>query len=257
MRGVAAELADLSGRVALVTGGAQGIGGGIAEALAGAGATVVIADRNPDGAERHAAALRDAGGRAAAIALDIGDEASVAEGCAAILAAHGTPWALVNNAAVQDRQLLLEADAAEWDRVLRVNLRGPLLMTREIGRAMAAAGTGGRIVNVASMGIHGQLLSGHAAYAASKTALLGLTRVSAMEFAEHRITVNLLVPGGVLTPGAISSKGPPMAGPGLRPPLLGMCEPRDIAAAALFLASPAARYVTNQALAVDAGWALG
>ena len=255
-KGVAAELVGLSGRVVVVTGAAGGIGGGIADALAEAGATVVIADIDPGPAEQRAAALGKAGFKAASISIDIADEASVIAGCRRIVEEHGTPWALINNAAVQDRQLLLDIEADEWDRVLRVNSRGPLLMTREIGRAMAAGGKSGRIVNIASMAINGQIVRGHAAYAASKTALLGLTRVSAMELAEHGITVNALLPGGVITAGATSSKGPPFAGPALRAPVLGMCEPKDIAAAALFLVSPAARFVTNQTLAVDAGWGI-
>lgn len=256
MGSIVTELTDLSGRVVVVTGAAGGIGGGIADALAEAGATVIVADINEAGAAQKATALTAAGHRADSIAIDIADEASVVAACAQVVEKHGAPWALVNNAAVQDRQLLLEIEADEWDRVIRINSRGPLLMTREIARAMVASGHGGRIVNIASMSIQGQLLQGHTAYVTAKNSLQGLTRASALELAAHAITVNTLVPGGVITMGAAMSKGPPMAGPGLRPPTLGMCEPRDIAAAALFLVSPAARFVTNQTLAVDAGWSL-
>jgi NAD(P)-dependent dehydrogenase (short-subunit alcohol dehydrogenase family) len=256
MSSVVAELSDFSGRVVLVTGSAGGIGGGIADALAEAGATVIVADINEGGAVDKAAALTAAGHKADSIAIDIAEEASVVAACARIVEKHGAPWALINNAAVQDRQLLLEIDADEWDRVIRINSRGPMLMTREIARAMVATGHGGRIVNIASMSIQGQLLHGHTAYVTAKNSLQGLTRASALELAAHGITVNTLVPGGVITAGAATSKGPPMEGPGLRPPTLGMCESRDIAAALLFLISPAARFVTNQTLAVDAGWSL-
>ncbi len=247
---------DLNGKVALVTGGASGIGVGITAVLAEAGATVVIADRDEAGARREAAALIEAGHKAGAVAIDLADEASIVHGCAEVISAYGAPWALVNNAGLQDRELLLEGTAAEWDRMNAVNGRGPFLMTREIARAMVAAGQGGRIVNIASAALIGSIIKGLAAYTGSKGALLGLSRASALELAEHAITVNTILPGGVATPGAIGAKGPPPEGPARRRPPLGMCEPWDMGAAVLFFASPAARHVTNQVLAVDGGWSV-
>jgi NAD(P)-dependent dehydrogenase (short-subunit alcohol dehydrogenase family) len=176
--------------------------------------------------------------------------------CATVISEHGAPWILVNNAGLQDRQLLLEGTAAEWDRMNAVNARGPFLMTREIARAMVAASQGGRIVNVASAALVGSIIKGLVAYAGSKGALLALSRASAFELVEHGITVNTLLPGGVATPGAIGAKGPPAEGPARRRPPLGMCEPRDMGAAVLYFASPGARYVTNQVLTIDAGWTL-
>jgi NAD(P)-dependent dehydrogenase (short-subunit alcohol dehydrogenase family) len=172
------------------------------------------------------------------------------------VAAHGAPWALVNNAGLQDRELLLDATAAEFDRTIAVNTRGPFLMIREIGRAMRDAGQGGRIVNVASGALIGQIVKGLAAYSASKGGLAALSRAAGFELAAHGITVNTVLPGGVLTPGGMAARGPAPEGPALRPPPLGFCEPRDIGAAVAFFASPQARYVTNQMLAVDAGWSL-
>ena len=137
-----------------------------------------------------------------------------------------------------------------------VNGRGPFLMTREIARAMIAARQGGRIVNIASAALVGLLVKGLAAYAGSKGALLALSRASAFELAEHAITVNTILPGGVATPGAIGAKGPQTDGPARRMPPLGRCEPRDIGAAVLYFASPAACHVTNQALSVDGGWSV-
>ena len=247
---------DLSGRVALVTGGASGIGVGIAAVLAEAGATVVIADRDETGAKREAAALIESGHEAGSVHINLADEGSIVRGCAAVVSAYGTPWALVNNAGLQDRQLLLEGTAAEWDRINAVNARGPFLMTREIARAMVAAGRGGRIVNVASVALVGSLIKGLAAYSGSKGALLALSRASAFELVEHAITVNTLLPGGVATPGSMGAKGPPSEGPARRRPPLGMCEPRDMGAAVLYFVSPAARYVTNQVLSVDGGWSV-
>jgi len=246
----------LDGRVVLVTGGASGIGGGIAEVLAAAGALVVIVDMDAGRAEQAAAALVAAGHKAGHARIDVADEASVIRGCAEIAAAHGAPWALVNNAGVQDRQLLLDGTVAEWDRVMAVNSRGPFLMSREVARAMVEAKQGGRIVNIASAALIGALTQGHAIYASSKASLLGLTRASALELVGHKITVNTVLPGGVATPGAIGAKGPVPEGPGRRMPPLGMCEAQDIGAAVLFLVSPAARMVTNQTFAVDGGWSL-
>jgi NAD(P)-dependent dehydrogenase (short-subunit alcohol dehydrogenase family) len=247
---------DLSGRVAIVTGAASGIGVGIAAVLAEAGATVVIADRDAAGAEREASKLIEAGHEAGSVGIDLADEASIVGGSAEIIATYGVPWVLVNNAGLQDRELLLEGTAAHWDRMNAVNGRGPFLMTREIARAMVAKAQGGRIVNIASTSLVGSLVKGLAAYVGSKGALLALSRASAFELIDYAITVNTILPGGVATPGAIGAKGPPPEGPARRRPPLGMCEARDMGAAVLFFASPAARAITNQVLSVDGGWSL-
>jgi NAD(P)-dependent dehydrogenase (short-subunit alcohol dehydrogenase family) len=130
------------------------------------------------------------------------------------------------------------------------------LMIREIARAMVAGGGGGRIVNIASCCVWAPAVVGLAAYAASKGALMALGQTAAFELVGHGITVNTVLPGGVVTPGCLAARGPATTGPATRRPPLGMCEPRDIAAAVLFFATPAARYVTNQAIAVDAGLSL-
>ena len=247
---------SLKGRIAVVTGGGSGIGAGIAAVLAEAGAYVVIADRDEAAAARAVAAIDEAGGAASPLAVDVADEESIVRACAALIASHGAPWLLVNNAGYQHRETLLEGTAAHWDRSHAVNARGPFLMTREIARAMVAAGRGGRVVNIASNSIEGPMIRGLAPYVAAKSALAGLTLGSAFELVAHGITVNTVLPGGVVTPGAIDAQGPAAEGPGRRMPPLGLCEPRDIGAAVLFFASPAAFRITNQRLTVDAGFSL-
>lgn len=254
-----ATLADhfgLEGRVALVTGAASGIGEAIAHAMATAGARVVVMDRNEDGARTVAEQLVGLGHDAAHVAVDLAHEASVLDACRAAIAARGAPWILVNNAGIQNRAGLLDTTAEFWDLNQAVNTRGAFLMTREIGRAMADAGQGGRIINVCSLGSVSPMVLGLAAYSASKAGLRALTMTTAFELAEHGITANAVHLGGVGTPGALSASGTPLSGPALRTPPLGYCEPQDIAAAVLFLASPAARRLTNQAITVDAGFSL-
>lgn len=250
------SLFSLEGKLAIVTGAASGIGAGIAEVLARAGALVIVADRNAEGAEQQAAAIRHAGGKAEALAVDLAQEASIVAAVAQVVERHGAPWALVNNAGMQDRELLLEASADLWDRTHAVNARGPFLMAREVARAMVAAGRGGRIVNIASQTVAGMLTPGVAAYVASKGAIDQLTSIEALELAPHRITANTVLPGGVMTPGAIGAKGPPTSGPATRRAPLGLSAPQDIGAAVLFFVSEEAHMVTNQRLAVDAGWTL-
>jgi len=248
---------DLTGRVALVTGGASGIGAGICEVLTEAGATVVIGDRDEDAAR---ARVLD-GSAADWIALDLTDENAIVAASAALIERHGAPWLLVNNAGLQHREMLLDGTLAHWERIQQVNARGPFLMMREVARAMIAGGPSGaqgrgRIVNCASSGLVGQFVAGLSAYMASKAGLAGLSTMGAFELAEHGITVNTVLPGGVGTPGAIGAEGPPPTGPGNRPPPLGRCTPRDIASAVLYFASPAARLVTTQTPAVDGGFSV-
>lgn len=247
-------LFSLSHKIAVVTGGASGIGAGISSVLAQAGAEVVIADINIELAAEKAGELRNEGLKASAVAIDLSDEASVKEASRRIVKEYGTPWVLVNNAGLQHRKLLFDTSGEEWDKTLDVNTRGPFFILRELGKAMADTGEGGRVINIASNAVLGSITRGHAAYASSKSALMGLTNAAALELAAYGITVNAILPGGVVTPGAIHATGPKPEGPAIRTPPLGLSEPEDIGAAVLFLASPAARKISNQAIAVDGGW---
>jgi NAD(P)-dependent dehydrogenase (short-subunit alcohol dehydrogenase family) len=250
------DLFGLSEKIAIVTGGAGGIGLGIARTLALAGATVVLADRDHAEAEREASVITAKGRQAIAVAVDLAEEASIVAACASIVETVGVPWLLVNNAALQDRQPLLDATASEWDRIHDINARGAFLMTRETARAMVAAQQGGRIVNIASNALRGGLIKGLVSYASSKGALAALSLATAFELAEHSITVNTVLPGAVITPGAINAKGPISDGPATRPTSFGFQQPHEIGAAVLFFASPAARPITNQLLAVDGGFSV-
>ncbi|MCB2074170.1 MAG: SDR family NAD(P)-dependent oxidoreductase, partial [Novosphingobium sp.] len=165
------EAFRLDGKLALITGAASGIGTGIAEVLAEAGAKVVIADIDKAGAEAMAERLTSGGHKADAVGMDLTSEKSVVGAVAEVVARHGAPWLLVNNAGLQDRQLLFDETVSGWDRTLDVNARGPFLTTREAAKAMVAAGKGGRIVNIASTALINMIAKGHAAYAASKGAL--------------------------------------------------------------------------------------
>lgn len=247
---------SLAGKLAVVTGGASGYGVGVCEVLAEAGATVVVADIQADGAAAMAESLRASGREADWVAVDLTDEASVVAAMAQVSERHGAPWLLVNNAGNQDRQLLLEMTADYWDRTQAINARGAFLMAREAARAMVAGGSGGRIVNVASAWLRGMMVLGGAAYGASKGALAAFSSGAALELAPHGITVNTVLPGGAATPGAIHATGPRPEGPGRRPGPFGLCDGRDLGAAVLFFASPAAGKVTNQSLAVDAGFSI-
>ncbi len=248
---------NLVGKIAFVTGAANGIGVGIVEALAQVGAVVVIADHDQTKAMEIVAELTSAGYHAHFIMLDLADEVSINQAVSQTIKTIGTPWILVNNAGLQNRELLAEGTTELWDRTHAINARAPFLLTRELSRAMISKGEGGRIINIASCVLRGQVIKGLAAYASSKGAISALTKASAFELAEHAITVNTVLPGAVMTPGSMGAKGPPAEGPGRRHGLLSpMCEPRDIGAAVAFFASPAARYITNQEIAVDAGFSI-
>ena len=247
---------DLEAKVAIVTGGASGIGAGIAAVLAEAGAIVVIADRDEAGARRVAATLSEAGRRAEAVHVDLADEISIVRACAEVISATAHPGCWSTMRAYRIASCCCRARASEWDRTNAINARGPFLMTREIARAHGGgwprrADRQYRIGRVG--GVSRQGLGGLFRVQGRPPRLEPRKRLRAHGFA---ITVNTVLPGGVATPGAIGAKGPAAEGPARRRPPLGTCEPGDIGAAVLFFASPAARYITNQVLTVDGGWSV-
>ncbi|MEA1652834.1 SDR family NAD(P)-dependent oxidoreductase [Nitrospirillum sp. BR 11164] len=253
----------IDGKVAVVTGAARGIGRSVAQIFAKAGASVVAADILADAAHETAGLVMAAGGQAIAATIDISDEASVKSLYDQAIDAFGGVDILIHSAAIFPKYPLLDMTVEQWDRIHTVNMRGSFLTVREGLRRMIAAGRGGAIVNVSSVSGERAVVFHNAAYNASKAGLTNLTRTSALEAGPHGIRVNAVLPGGTATEGAreatadMRARGLEIGGPITQPgrvPLGMMGQPEDIAHACLFLASPAARAITGQALAVDGGF---
>ena len=228
----------LDGRVAIVTGGASGIGAAVVERLRTEGAAVAIADIAP-GAEYR---------------LDVSDAESCASVVAAVMAAHGRMDCLVNCAGIAADVPFLDMDVAAFDRIIAVNLRGTFLIGQACARVMQP---GSAIVNIASVsGMRGNV--GRAAYGASKGGVLTLSQVMAVELAPSGIRVNLISPGPVDTPLVAAVHGPEVrANWNAAVPMARYGTPDEIAAAAAFLCSDDASYVTGHVLAVDGGFLAG
>jgi 3alpha(or 20beta)-hydroxysteroid dehydrogenase len=244
----------LEGKVAIVTGGARGMGAATVRMFVAEGATVVIADRLADAGNMLAGEL---GAAAVFVEHDVTDEAAWVRLTTDTLARHGRIDALVNNAGVLAFAPIETVDPADFDRVFGVNVKGPLLGMKHVGQAMREAKQGA-IVNISSVdGLRGA--NALAIYSSSKWALRGLTKTAALEFGPHGVRVNSVHPGGVDT-----DMGNPQAQRGDernwsygRVPLQRIGEPGEVAAASLFLCSDEASYITGAELAVDGGWAAG
>jgi len=248
---------DLTGKVALVTGGSRGLGRAIALAFAAQGADVAVNYRGDKAAaDETVAGIRGAGRKGEAIQ---GDTSAGRESCEGIVKAaidaFGTVDILVNNAGITRDNLLMRMDEEEWDAVISTNLAGPFWMTRAVARPMMKARSG-RIINMSSaagrMGNPGQ-----ANYAAAKAGLIGLTKTTARELASRGITCNAIAPGLIETD--LTANLPPAATEALTTltPLGYVGSVDDVAAAAVYFASDEARYVTGQVLGVDGGIVMG
>lgn len=241
---------SLSGRIAVVTGAASGIGAAIAEAFAAKGAQVALLDMNLEAATARAAGLPGA----RAFACNVTDAASVAAAVTAVAAELGGIDILVNCAGIVDLAPAETLGSAAWDRTIAVNLTGSFLMAQAVGRAMIAAGKGGRIINLASQaGSVG--IDGHVAYCASKFGIIGVTKTLALEWGHHGITVNSISPTVVLTDlGRKAWDGPKGEAMKAQIPVGRFAEPDEIAAAAVFLASSEAAMINGADLLVDGGY---
>ena len=246
------ELVDLSGKVAIVTGAAQGLGLESARRLAEAGAAVVVNDLDGDRAREAVAGLAAAGRRATAAAGDVSRRPDAEALVAAAVDAYGRVDILVNNAGIWPITPFLEADEALWTRTLEVNLIGQLLCTQLVARRLVEQGDGGAIVNVASIAAAVPHPDGLVAYGASKAGVVNATRTLAKSLAPSGIRVNAVLPGGMETPGVMST--PRRSGADI--PLGRRAHPDEVALAVLFLASDLACYVTGAELVVDGGAAL-
>mgnify|MGYP000257832642 FL=1 len=242
---------DLSGQVALVTGAARGLGRAIAENLARCGAKVACVDVNAELLDQTVAAIAASGGTAMALTCDVTDSQRVSAVVDEVVKAWGGLDILVNNAGITKDTLILRMKDDQWDAVININLRGTFLFTRSAARALMKSQRG-RIINIASVaGIMGN--PGQSNYSASKAGVIGLTRTVAKELAGRNITVNAVAPGFIATDMTAVLSDEVKAEIKKQVPLGRMGDPQDIADAVLFLASPAAGFITGHVLTVDGG----
>lgn len=244
-------MAGLEGQVAVVTGGAQGIGKSISGFLARDGANLVISDVNLEAAEKTAAEFSGGGRRAIPVQADVADSHQVAEMVARASKEFGRVDILINNAGITRDALLIRMKEEDWARVMDVNLNGAFYCVRAVLPLMSKQRRG-RIVNIASVvGVMGN--AGQSNYAASKAALIGLTKSIAREYASRGITANAVAPGFIDT--AMTQALSPDVREGLMKqiPLGRLGQPDDVAQAVRFLVSEAADYMTGQVLHVNGG----
>jgi 3-oxoacyl-[acyl-carrier protein] reductase len=242
----------LEKKVAVVTGGGQGLGRAITLALVRAGANVVVADMNLETAEAVAAEVVQAGGEALAVQVDVADEASVDALRERALGRWDRVDILIANAGMYPRSLVVEMPEEEWDRVLDVNVGGQFLCARAFVPAMKRQGSGRIICTASAIAYKGQ--AGHSHYAASKAAVLGFVRGLARELGPYGITVNSIAPGTANTTMPRQHRSEEsLLDRGAKVPLGRIAEPEDIANTAVFLAGDGASYVTGQCLLVTGG----
>lgn len=245
---------SLSGRVAVVTGAGSGIGRAIALRLAEDTARIAIWDINGEGAEETARMIRDAGGTALAITADCSEKDAIRAAAERTRQELGPIAILVNNAGIAPFTPFLETDDELFDKVVRVNLRGPWLVTKEVLPEMIAAGWG-RVINITSSSVQtGSPTQGH--YVSSKGGLMGMTKALALEFAAKGVTFNMIPPGSIDTP---MLRAAPIDADAFAQtlPMKRLGQPEDIAAAAAYLASEEAGYITGQVISTNGGRYMG
>jgi 2-deoxy-D-gluconate 3-dehydrogenase len=247
----------LDGKVALVTGASHGIGEGLAIAFAEAGADVALAARSVHDLERVAARIHEVGRRAAVVPTDVADLAQVRRMVERTAAELGEPAILANVAGVTRRKPILDVTLDDWNFVLDVNLRGPYFASQEFTRRLVARHAGwGKIIHIASMTSY-RGFADLSLYGLTKTAVLGLTRFQAVEWARYGVRVNAIAPGWIETPMTATMNPARRQWVEAHVPQGHYGEVDDLAALAVYLASEASDYVTGQTFPVDGGFLAG
>lgn len=258
------KLLDLSGKTAIVTGGALGIGFGITSRLAEAGAHVVIANRTVEDADKAVAELSEKGYRVSAVTTDVSKEEDVKHMVIETMKLHSTIDILVNNAGIYPSIPISQMTLNDFEQVIKINLEGVFLTTKYVSEQMIKQGKGGRIINITSIDALHPSSIGLAHYDASKHGEWGFTKNVALELAAHKIWVNAIAPGGILTPGVQKLQGnmPTPEGVDMQKmmetflakiPMHRLGESDEIGKVALFLASDMASYITGTQIVVDGG----
>jgi len=258
------KLLNLSGKTAIVTGGAQGIGYGIVYRLAEAGANVVIANRTKEEADRVVNELAAKGWKVKAVRTDVSIESDVKNTVEETIKTYGSIDILVNNAGIFPSIPVSQMTLDDFEKVLAINLKGVFLCTKYVSEQMIKQGKGGKIINITSIDALHPSSIGLAHYDASKHGVWGFTKNVAIELAQHKIWVNAIAPGGIMTPGVqkVQSAMPMPQGVDMKKlletfltkiPMRRMGEPDDVGKVALFLASDMSSYMTGSQIVVDGG----
>jgi NAD(P)-dependent dehydrogenase (short-subunit alcohol dehydrogenase family) len=248
------DIFRLDGKVAIVTGAGRGIGAAMAKGLAEAGADVTVADIDYEAALDTAEVIEQMGRKALPVQVDVGDAVSVKNMVDATVEKFGTVDILVNNAGIQRRDPCIEMSEEDWDAVIRVNLKGVFLCSREVGKILVQKGSG-KVINIASL-LASVAQPNRGPYTASKGAVAQFTKVLALEWAPYNINVNAIAPGYVATELNTKLLEDKQVYDELtsRIPMGRWCEPEELTGAVVFLASNASSYMTGQLVNIDGGY---